>query len=79
MKMDNGKPPEATEKKLLEELRRCAGALRELEYKLDIQLLKGDLDGSIRTKKALEIGREHFSSLSRQHKKLWRNRRKLSG
>jgi len=76
MKMDNEKSQEA---ELLEKLKRCSGKLRKLEYQLDIQLLKGELDKSIRTKKALEIGRKHFYALSKRHKKLWRKRRKSSG
>ncbi|MFH1444710.1 MAG: hypothetical protein ABIG34_04985 [Candidatus Peregrinibacteria bacterium] len=75
MDMDNAKSQKATEKTLLEELRRTARALEELDYKLDLQLIKGDLEGSVRTKKALEIGRKHFYMLSQKHKKLWKRRR----
>ena len=79
MKMENKKQPKATEKELLEQLRKCAKKLEKLNFKLDIQMLRGDMEGSLRTTKALRIGRNHFYKLTRQHKKLWRKRRKLSG
>jgi len=76
--MDNEGLPKAAEKELLEQLRRVAEELRRLDHQLDIQMIKGDVERSLRTKKALEIGRKHFYLLSQQHKKLWRKRHSSS-